>query len=103
MESIIISILAGLFSGTVASAVLILFGGYGGHLLVQRDLKHLRQGQELLDERITREVKTRAALTPPKKIDQVDKDIAALLDPGKKGKEVSPIDRQKILKERRGF
>ena len=103
MEMILISIVAGLLCGTVASAVLILFGGYGGHLLVQRDLKHLRQGQELLDERITREVKTRAALTPPKKNDQTAEDINTLLASSKKGNEVGSVDRQKILKERRGF
>ena len=103
METILISILAGLLCGTVSSAVLILFGGYGGHLLVQRDLRALRQTDELLDQRLTREVKARAALTPPKKLDQIDKDVAALLDSGGKDNSVTPIDRQKILKERRGF
>ena len=103
MEMLLISILSGLLCGTVASAVLILFGGYGGHLLVQRDLRELRATDELLNERLTREVKARAALTPSKKPEQVDKDLATLVVAGKVPPGANPLDRQKILKERRGF
>ena len=103
METMLISALAGLLCGTVASAVLILFGGYGGHLLVQRDLRELRNNVELVDQRLTREVKTRAALTPSKKPEQVDKDVAALVVAGKETGGPNSVDRQAILKTRRGF
>ena len=103
METLLISAAAGLLCGTVASAVLILFGGYGGHLLVKRDLEELRNGLEHTDERITREVKARAALTPSKKVDQADKDVAALLVAGNENKPPTAVDRQNILKTRRGF
>ncbi len=51
----------------VASAVLILLGGYGGYMRLTRAVNVAYDEMERIEARVEREIKARAALSPPKK------------------------------------
>lgn len=64
-------LLAALITGgavsLVSAAVLILLGGYGGYMRLTRAVNIAYDEMERIEGRLEREVKARAALTPPKK------------------------------------
>lgn len=54
-------------SSLVTSAVLILFGGYGGMILLRKSLLQAQDDILRIDDKLTREVKTRAGLKSAEK------------------------------------
>ena len=102
------AVLTGFLCSLVASIVLILFGGYGGFLLIKKDVQGLRYEVEKQEERLVREVKQRAAykgVQAKGSLDEVDRILAAA-ESAKENDKLSPSDlearRAKILAKARG-
>ncbi len=65
----------------VASAVLILLGGYGGYMRLTRAVNVAYDEMERIEARVEREIKARAALSPPKKDSLVESLISGMSSP----------------------
>lgn len=102
------AILAGFLCSLVASVTLMLFGGYGGFLLLKRDVQGLRYDLEIQEEKLTREVKQRAGfkgVLAKKNLSEVDRILEAIESNKENGANSSPTlegRRAAILKKAGG-
>ena len=77
-----IAVLVSFVCSLVSSVVLVLFGGYGGYLLLKKEVQGLKFEVEKQDEKLIREVKQRAAFRGVEK-GRVDKEVDAILNAAK--------------------
>ena len=73
--SFLVAILLGGVVAITVSVVLLLVGGYGGYLRTVKAINALNDEVERVEEKITREVKTRAALSKKETIPDEFKEL----------------------------